>query len=108
MASRFRPLKAQAGAAAVLAFASGVLAAGAFSYAGMNRTLDQGHRDVLAAAANEALSAVSDRMKVYSDIMGRHPGIVSAVQKHDIKQLEAVAVREFNARRPIWEVRLSS
>jgi methyl-accepting chemotaxis protein len=100
MASSFRSLKAQAGAAAVLAFASGVLTAGAFSYAGMTRTLDQGHRDVLAAAANDglaALSAVSDRMKVYSDIMSRHPDIVSAVQKHDIKQLEAVAVREFKA-----------
>ncbi|MDR3485363.1 MAG: methyl-accepting chemotaxis protein [Bradyrhizobium sp.] len=100
MASKLRSLRVQAGAAAAMAFASGVLSAGALSYAAMTRTLDQGHRDVLTAATNDglaALSAVSDRMKVYADVVGRHPDIVSAVQKHDIRELEAVTVREFNA-----------
>jgi methyl-accepting chemotaxis protein len=100
MASKLRSLRVQAGAAAAVAFASGVLTAGLLSYAAMTRTLDQGHKDVLTAAANDglaALSAVGDRMKVYADIIGRHPDIVSAVQKHDTKELEAVAVREFKA-----------
>jgi methyl-accepting chemotaxis protein len=100
MASQLRSLRVQAGAAAAVAFASGVLTAGALSYAAMTRTLDQGHRDVLTAAANDglaALNAVSDRMKVYADVMGRHPDIVRAVQKRDINELEAVAVREFKA-----------
>lgn len=100
MASTFRSLKVQAGAAAAVIFTAGVITAGALSYADMSRTLDQGHRDVLGAAANDglaALSAVSDRMKVYADVLGRHPDIVGAVQKHDAKELEAVTVREFKA-----------
>jgi methyl-accepting chemotaxis protein len=100
MASSLRSLKVQAGAAAAVMFTAGVITAGALSYAAMSRTLDQGHRDVLKAAANDglaALGAVDDRMKVYADVLGRHPDIVSAVQKHDAKELEAVTVREFRA-----------
>lgn len=100
MASPFRSLKMQAGAAAAVMFTAGVITAGALSYSAMSKTLDQGHRDVLGAAANDGLAALrsaSDRMKVYADILGRHPDIVSAVQQHDAKQLEMVAVREFKA-----------
>ena len=100
MASSLRSLKAQAGAAAAVMFSAGVITAGALSYDAMRKTLDQGHGDVLKAAASDglaALGAVSDRMKVYSDVLSRHPDIVSAVQKHDAKELEAVTVREFKA-----------
>ncbi|MGO8913714.1 MAG: methyl-accepting chemotaxis protein [Bradyrhizobium sp.] len=100
MASTFRSLKVQAGAAAAVMFTAGVIAAGALSYDAMSKTLDQGHRDVVKTAANDglaALAAVGDRMKVYADILGRHPDIVSAVQKEDAKELEAVTVREFKA-----------
>ena len=100
MASTLRSLKVQAGAAAVVMFTAGVITAGALSYDAMSKTLDQGHRDVSKAAANDglaALGAVSDRMKVYADILGRHPDIVGAVQKPDAKELEAVTVREFKA-----------
>ena len=100
MASTFRSLKVQAGAAAAVMFTAGVITAGALSYVDMSRTLDQGHRDVLTAAANDglaALGAVSNRMKVYADVLGRHPDIVGAVQRHDAKELEAVTVREFKA-----------
>ena len=67
MASTFRSLKMQAGVAAAAMFTMGVLAAGGLSYAAMSRTLDQGHKDILTAAAKEglaALGAVRDRMKV--------------------------------------------
>ena len=100
MASTLRSLKVKAGAAAAIMFTAGVITAGALSYDAMSKTLDQGHQDVLRAAANDglaALSAVSDRMKVYADVLGRHPDIVGAVQKHDGKELEAVTVREFKA-----------
>ena len=100
MAATFRSLKGKAGAAAALMFAAGVLTAGALSYDAMSKTLDRGHRDILKAAANDglaALAAVSDRMKVYADILGRHPGIISAVQRNDIKELEKVIVGEFKA-----------
>ena len=100
MASALRSLKAQAGAAAAVMFMAGVITAGALSYDAMSKTLDQGHRDVLKAAASDglaALAAVSDRMKVYADILGRHPDIAGAVQKEDSKELEAVSVREFRA-----------
>lgn len=100
MASTLKSLKIQAGAAAAVMFTAGVIVAGALSYAAMSRTLDQGHGDVLSAAANNGLAAlagVSDRMKVYADVIGRHPDIVSAVQRHDAKELEAVTVREFKA-----------
>jgi methyl-accepting chemotaxis protein len=100
MASTLRSLKVQAGAAAAVMFTAGVITAGALSYDAMSKTLDQGHRDVLKAAANDGLAAlgsVSDRMKVYADILGRHPDIVGAVQKHDAKELETVTVREFKA-----------
>jgi methyl-accepting chemotaxis protein len=100
MATALRSLKVQAGVAAAVMFTAGVLTAGALSYDAMSKTLDQGHRDVLKAAANDglaALGAVSDRMKVYADILGRHPDIVSAVQKEDAKELEAVILREYKA-----------
>jgi methyl-accepting chemotaxis protein len=100
MASALKSLKIQAGAVAALMFAAGVITAGALSYDAMSRTLDQGHKDVLKAAANgglAALGAVSDRMKVYADVLGRHPDIVGAVQKNDARELEAVTVREFKA-----------
>jgi methyl-accepting chemotaxis protein len=100
MASALKSLKIQAGAVAALMFAAGVITAGALSYDAMSRTLDQGHKDVLRAAANgglAALGAVSDRMKVYADVLGRHPDIVGAVQKNDARELEAVTVREFKA-----------
>jgi methyl-accepting chemotaxis protein len=100
MASALRSLKAQAGIAAAVMFAAGVITAGALSYAAMSRTLDQGHRDVLKAGTDDglaALAAVSNRMKIYTDILGRHPDIVSAVQKNDAKQLESVTVHEFKA-----------
>ena len=100
MASTLRSLKVQAGAAAAVMFTVGVITAGALSYDAMSKTLDQGHRDVLKAAANDglaALGAVGERMKVYADILGRHPDIVSAVQKGDAKELEAVTVREYKA-----------
>lgn len=100
MASSLRSLKVQAGVAAAVMFTAGVITAGVLSYDAMSKTLDQGHRDVLKAAANDglaALGAVGDRMKVYSDILGRHPDIVGALQKRDAKELEAVTVREFKA-----------
>ena len=100
MASTLRSLKVQAGAAAAVMFTVGVITAGALSYDAMSKTLDQGHRDVLKAAANDglaALGAVGERMKVYADNLGRHPDIVSAVQKGDAKELEAVTVREYKA-----------
>ena len=100
MASFLRSLKVQAGAAAAVMFTAGVITAGALSYDAMSKTLDQGHRDALKAAANDglaALGAVGDRMKVYSDILGRHPDIVGALQRRDAKELEAVTVREFKA-----------
>ena len=89
MASSLRSLKVQAGAAAVVMFTAGVITAGALSYDAMSKTLDQGHRDVLKAAANDglaALAAVGDRMKVYADILGRHPDIVGALQKRDTQR----------------------
>lgn len=100
MVSPFRSLKMQAGAAAAVMFTAGVITAGALSYDAMSKTLDQGHRDAVKAAANDglaALGAVGDRMKVYADILGRHPEIVGALQKRDAKELEAVTVREFKA-----------
>src|SRR5450432_1136232 len=100
MASALRSLKVQAGAAAAVMFAIGVIATGALSYAAMIKTLEQGHRDVLSAGASgglEALAAVSNRMKVYADVLARHPDIVGAVQKSDSQELEAVTVREFKA-----------
>jgi methyl-accepting chemotaxis protein len=100
MASTLRSLKVQAGAAAAVMFAGGVLTAGALSYAAMSRTLDRGHRDVLQVTASgglAALAAVGDRMKVYADVLSRHPDIVGAVQKRDARELEAVTVREFKA-----------
>jgi methyl-accepting chemotaxis protein len=100
MASTLRSLKVQAGAAAAVMFAIGVITTGALSYAAMSRTLEQGHRDVLSAGANgglEALAAVSNRMKVYADVLARHPDIIAAMQKSDGRELEAVTVREFKA-----------
>jgi methyl-accepting chemotaxis protein len=86
--------------AAAVIFTVGAITAGAISYDAMSRTLDQAHRDVVSAAANDgvaALAAVGNRMKAYSDILARHPDLVAAVQKRDIADLEAVAVREFKA-----------
>ncbi|TMJ22071.1 MAG: HAMP domain-containing protein [Alphaproteobacteria bacterium] len=100
MASALRSLKIQAGIAVAVAFCAGVAAAGALSYDAMSRTLDQAHRNALGAAAKDGLStlaAVRNRMKVYSDVMSRHPEMVAAVDKRDPGQLEAVTVREFKA-----------
>jgi methyl-accepting chemotaxis protein len=100
MASALKSLKVQAGAAAAAMFTAGIITAGALSYDAMSRTLDQGHRDTLTAAAKDglaALEAVGDRMKVYADVLARHPDIAGAVQKRDGKELETVTVREFKA-----------
>jgi methyl-accepting chemotaxis protein len=100
MSLALRSLKIQAGIAAAVMFSVGVLTTGGLSYDAMSRSLDQGHRDMLGAAANTglaALAAVGSRMKVYADILSRHPDLVAAVQKGEAKELETVTVREFKA-----------
>ena len=100
MAASMRSLKVQAGLAAAVIFSVGAIAAGAISYDAMSRTLDQAHKDTVSAAAGEgvtALGAVGNRMKVYADVLARHPDMIAAVQKRDIADLETVAVREFKA-----------
>jgi methyl-accepting chemotaxis protein len=100
MARALRSLKIQAGIAVAVAFCAGVAAVGVLSYDAMSGTLDQAHRDALNAAAKDGLStlaAVGNRMKVYSDVLSRHPEMVAAVAKRDAGQLETVTVREFKA-----------
>ncbi|WP_304744953.1 methyl-accepting chemotaxis protein [Bradyrhizobium sp.] len=100
MAVLMRSLRSRAGMAAAVIFSAGAIAAGAISYDAMGRTLDQGQMDVLSAAATEgvtALAGVGNRMKVYGDMLARHPDVIAAVQKRDLADLETVAVREFKA-----------
>lgn len=100
MPSALRSLKFQAGVAVTVAFCAGVAAVGLLSYGAMSRTLDQAHRDALSAATNDGLStlaAVRNRMKVYSDVLSRHPEMIAALDKGDAGQLEKMTVREFKA-----------
>ncbi len=100
MASTLRSLKIQAGIAVAVAFCAGVATVGLLSYDAMSRTLDQAHRDALNAATKEGLStlgAVGDRMKVYADVLSRHPEMIAALSAHDAAALEAISVREFKA-----------
>jgi methyl-accepting chemotaxis protein len=95
-----RSLRVQAGVAAAVIFTVGAIAAGVISYDAMSRTLDRAHRDVVSAAASEgvaALVSVGNRMKVYADVLARHPDVVAAVRKGDFAELETVVVREFKA-----------
>ena len=100
MASALRSLKFQAGIAVAVAFCAGVAMVGVLSYDAMSKTLDQAHRDALSAASKDGLStlgAVGNRMKVYSDVLSRHPEMIAALAARDAGALEAVAVREFKA-----------
>ena len=100
MASALRSLKFQAGIAVAVAFCAGVATVGVLSYDAMSKTLDQAHRDALSAASKDGLStlgAVGNRMKVYSDVLSRHPEMIAALAARDAGALEAVAVREFKA-----------
>ena len=100
MASPVRSLKVQAGIAAAVMFAIGVLAAGILSYGAMSRTLEDAHTQRIVAGTAvglEALHGVGNRMNVYADIVARHPQLVSTVQKADGPGLEAFSVSEFTA-----------
>jgi hypothetical protein len=97
MASALRSLKFQAGLAVAVAFCAGVATVGVLSYDAMSRTLDQAHRDTLSSATKDGLStlgAVGSRIKVYSEVLSRHPEMVAAVAAHDTGALETIAVRE--------------
>lgn len=100
MASALHSLKFQAGLAVAVAFLAGVATVGALSYDAMSKTLDQAHREALRAASKDGLStlgAVGNRMRVYSDLLSRHPEMVAAIASRDAAALEAVTVREFKA-----------
>ncbi|MBI5262731.1 MAG: HAMP domain-containing protein [Bradyrhizobium sp.] len=100
MSSMFRSLKVQAGIAATVMFAAGVVAAGVLSFEAMSRTLEQGHAEAVAAGASvglETLSGVGNRMNVYADILARSPELALALQQSDKAGLETFAVREFKA-----------
>jgi methyl-accepting chemotaxis protein len=100
MVSSIRSLKVQAGMVAAAMFAVGVLATGLLSYSAMSRTLEEAHDQRLLAGANvglQALNGVGDRMNVYSEIVARHPDLISTVQRADAAGLEAFSVQEFKA-----------
>ncbi len=100
MIAAFRSLKYQAGIAVAVAFCAGVATVGVLSYDAMSKTLDQAHRDALNTAAKDGLStlaAVSNRMRVYADVLSRHPDMIAAVAAKDAATLETTAVREFKA-----------